>query len=174
MFRNERIKKSLTKKQAWLTEACESNVRACERVKKVLRRVTHAQGVCLGRFAKGLNYYISVKLLILGTNVSQRPYAGYGCMITSNVLDGQSKRMLNGSITMVNKRPAACSLYSGRSNQFFVVSQWNQFTDQVNQGQIHTHPLYPSRYSFMVSPAYLQFSFCPLPSIKENDKRTTY
>ena len=32
-----------------MSEACESNVRACERVKKMLRRLTHAQGVCLGR-----------------------------------------------------------------------------------------------------------------------------
>ena len=31
------------------TNRNESNVWACERVKKVLRRVTHAQGVCLGR-----------------------------------------------------------------------------------------------------------------------------
>ena len=44
-------KDSLTKKKAWLPEACESNSRACERVKKVLRRVTHAQGVCFGRSA---------------------------------------------------------------------------------------------------------------------------
>ena len=29
------------------SEACESNVWACEHVEKVLRRVTHAQGVCL-------------------------------------------------------------------------------------------------------------------------------
>ena len=36
-------------KKAWLPEACESNVRACERVKNMLRRVTHAQGVCLDR-----------------------------------------------------------------------------------------------------------------------------
>ena len=28
---------------------CESNVWACERVKEVLRHVTHAQGMCLGR-----------------------------------------------------------------------------------------------------------------------------
>ena len=42
-------KESFTKKQAQLPEACESNVRACEHVKKVLRRVTHAQGMCLGR-----------------------------------------------------------------------------------------------------------------------------
>ena len=35
-----------------MPEACESNVRACERVKKVLRRVTHAEDVCLGRSAE--------------------------------------------------------------------------------------------------------------------------
>ena len=33
-------KESLTKKQVWLPEACESNVRACEREKKLLRHVT--------------------------------------------------------------------------------------------------------------------------------------
>ena len=47
------IKHSETKgkraRQKSRSEACESNVWACERVKKVLRRVTHAQGVCLGR-----------------------------------------------------------------------------------------------------------------------------
>ena len=33
------------------SEACESNVWACEHVEKVLRHVIHAQGVCLGRSA---------------------------------------------------------------------------------------------------------------------------
>ena len=50
------IKHSETKekkrvRQKSRSEACESNVWACERVEKVPRRVTHARGVCLGRSA---------------------------------------------------------------------------------------------------------------------------
>ena len=47
--------------------ACESNVWACEHVEKVLRHVTHAQGVCLG---------MSVLVWDFGGNAKIRDFLG--------------------------------------------------------------------------------------------------
>ena len=43
--------------------------------------------------AKGLNYFISVKFLILGTNVSQRPWSYTGFVVDDtdgNIIDNKS------------------------------------------------------------------------------------
>ena len=72
--------------------------------------------------------------------------------------------------TFFEKQEAACSLYSGRSNQFFVVSQWNQFADQINQGQTYTqwHDTHSIHHVILLLYSAL------FPTTKNNKKRISY